>query len=119
MLLVASLCLAAADAIQPQLPDPGSVSGITKQDQKQAGLKAMAQVYKQMPVLPGSSEVTQYVQELRKKPILVRSANLTSTSPVQENGKPLAEPDWLIGSLARMAGWSTSFSSPRRTSSTG
>ena len=52
---------------QPQLPDPGSASGISKQEQEQAGLQAMAEVYKQMPVLPDSSPVTQYVQQLARK----------------------------------------------------
>jgi|SRR5215472_9801473 len=50
----------------PQLPDPGSPSGMTKQ-QEQVGLQAMAEVYKQMPVMPDSSSVTQYVQQLGKK----------------------------------------------------
>ncbi len=59
--------LAAAAQQQPQLPDPGSPSGITKQEQEQAGLQAMAEVYKQMPVLPDSSPVTQYVQQLGRK----------------------------------------------------
>ena len=59
--------LAAAAQQQPQLPVPGSPSGITKQEQEQAGLQAMAEVYKQMPVLPDSSPVTQYVQQLGRK----------------------------------------------------
>src|SRR5882762_11308546 len=63
--------LAAAAQQQPQLPDPGSPSGITKQEQEQAGLQAMAQVYKQMPVLPDSNAVTQYVQQLGRKLIAV------------------------------------------------
>jgi Zn-dependent protease with chaperone function len=59
--------LAAASQQQPQLPDPGSASGITKQQQEQAGLQAMAEVYKQMPVLPDFSPLTQYVQQLGRK----------------------------------------------------
>ncbi len=55
----------------PQLPDPGSPSGITKQQQEQLGLQAMAEVYKQMPVLPDSSPVTQYVQQLGRKLVTV------------------------------------------------
>ena len=51
---------------QPRLPDPGS-SGISKQEQIQAGLQATAEVYKAMPVLPDSSPVTQYVQQLGRK----------------------------------------------------
>ena len=52
---------------EPQLPDPGSVAGITKEQQEQVGLQAMAEVYKQMPVLPDSSPETQYIQQLGKK----------------------------------------------------
>ncbi len=58
------LLLAAAPA--PELPNPGNV-GISRQDQQQLGLKAMGEVYKQMPVLPDSNPVTQYVQRLGKK----------------------------------------------------
>ena len=54
-------------AIEPQLPNPGNVPGVTKQQQVQLGFKAMGEVYKQMPVLPDSSPVTQYVQQLGKK----------------------------------------------------
>ena len=50
----------------PELPNPGT-TGMSKQQQEQLGLKAMAEVYKQMPVLPDSSPVTQYVQELGRK----------------------------------------------------
>src|SRR5438105_9240392 len=50
----------------PELPNPGRVS-LTREQQEQLGLKAMGQVYQQMPVLPDSSPVTRYVQELGKK----------------------------------------------------
>src|SRR6266702_86158 len=50
----------------PQLPNPGS-AGMSKEDQEKLGLQVMAEVYKQMPVLPDSSPVTQYVQQLGKK----------------------------------------------------
>ncbi|MGE5205591.1 MAG: M48 family metalloprotease [Chlamydiota bacterium] len=50
----------------PELPNPGEVS-LTREQQQQLGLKAMSQVYQQMPVLPDSSPVTQYVQQLGKK----------------------------------------------------
>lgn len=50
----------------PELPNPGEVS-LTRQQQGQLGLKAMGEVYQQMPVLPDSSPVTKYVQELGKK----------------------------------------------------
>src|SRR5215469_13102622 len=54
----------------PQLPDPGSPHA-TKQQQEQLGLQAMGEVYKQMPVLPDSSPVTQYVQQLGRKLVSV------------------------------------------------
>ncbi len=47
----------------PQLPDPGN-PGLSREDQIKLGLQAMAEVYKQMPVLPDSSPITQYVQQL-------------------------------------------------------
>lgn len=50
----------------PQLPNPGSAS-MSRQQQQQLGLQAAAEVYKQMPVLPDSSPVTQYVQQLGKR----------------------------------------------------
>ena len=54
-------------AIEPELPNPGSVGGIDKQQQIQVGMQAMAEVYQQMPVLPDSNPLSQYVQGLRKK----------------------------------------------------
>lgn len=62
-LLIAAPQLMLAAVAAPQLPDPGN-PGISKQEQEQVGLKAMAEVYKQMPVLPDSSPVTQYIQQL-------------------------------------------------------
>jgi beta-barrel assembly-enhancing protease len=62
----------------PQLPDPGKV-GMNKQQQEQLGLQAMGEVYKQMPVLPDSSPITQYIQQL--------GAKLTATIP-QQNSWP-------------------------------
>ena len=50
----------------PQLPNPGS-AGMSREDQQKLGLQAMAEVYKQMPVLPDSSPITQYVQSLGKR----------------------------------------------------
>src|SRR5438309_1328353 len=56
-----------ADAVvKPELPDPGR-PGMSKEKQEQLGLKTAAEVYKQMPVLPDSSPVTEYVQQLGKK----------------------------------------------------
>jgi beta-barrel assembly-enhancing protease len=50
----------------PQLPDPGSV-GISKEQQIQLGRQAMAEVYKQMPVLPDSSLPTQYIRQVGQR----------------------------------------------------
>ncbi len=50
----------------PQLPDPGN-TGVTKEQQEQIGQQAVAEVYKQMPVLPDSSSETRYVQQLGNK----------------------------------------------------
>lgn len=50
----------------PELPNPGSVS-MSREDQEKLGLQAVAEVYKQMPVLPDSNPVTQYVQQLGKR----------------------------------------------------
>jgi hypothetical protein len=57
---------AATPTASPELPDPGSVS-ITKEQQEQLGLQAMGEVYKQMPVLPDSSPLTQYVRQIGEK----------------------------------------------------
>lgn len=48
---------------RPELPNPGQVQ-YTKEQQIELGQKAEAEVYKQMPVLPDSSAVTRYVNEL-------------------------------------------------------
>src|SRR6266576_5002904 len=65
-LVVSQPAWTATPTVEPQLPDPGSV-GISKQEQEQVGRQAMAEVYKQMPVLPDSSPETQYVRQLGKK----------------------------------------------------
>lgn len=56
----------ATSRVGPRLPNPGSAS-MSRQQQQQLGLQTAAEVYKQMPVLPDSSPVTQYVQQLGKK----------------------------------------------------
>ena len=71
LIAVLMVCVMAAPAwpatpSAPQLPDPGTTS-MPKEQQIQLGLKAMAEVYKQMPVLPDSSPITQYVQRLGKQ----------------------------------------------------
>jgi len=50
----------------PQLPDPGSV-GISREQQEQLGKQAMAEVYKQMPVLSDSSPQTRYIRQVGEK----------------------------------------------------
>jgi predicted Zn-dependent protease len=66
MLLLALMAPVSILSVQtePELPDPGRVAGISKEQQVQLGLHAMAEVYKQMPTLPDSHPVTQYVQQL-------------------------------------------------------
>ena len=59
---VESVAVAAA----PELPSPGRVS-YSKDQQHQLGLQASQEVYKQMPVLPDSSPITQYVQQLGRR----------------------------------------------------
>ena len=50
----------------PQMPNPGKVR-MSRTDQQKLGFQAMGEVYKQMPVLPDSSPLTQYVQKLGAK----------------------------------------------------
>ena len=52
--------------IAPELPDPGR-AGMSKDKQEKLGLQTAAEVYKQMPVLPDSNPVSQYVQQLGRK----------------------------------------------------
>jgi len=54
----------------PQLPDPGN-TGVTKEQQVQLGQQVVAEVYKQMPVLPDSSPESQYVRQLGRKLVSV------------------------------------------------
>ncbi len=51
----------------PDFPDPGKPRSMSREDQRQLGLQAAAQVYQQMPVLPDSSPETQYVRKLGEK----------------------------------------------------
>lgn len=69
LLLAALICQPvwlAAVTDRPELPNPGS-PGMSKDQQTQLGLKGMAEVYKQMPVLPDSNPLTQYVQQLGRR----------------------------------------------------
>jgi Peptidase family M48 len=56
--------------VAPELPDPGR-PGMSRPKQEQLGLRTAAEVYKQMPVLPDSSPVTQYVQRLGSRLVAV------------------------------------------------
>ena len=67
LILVITAQRSSLAATEPELPNPGSVGGIDKQQQIQVGLQAMAEVYQQMPVLPDSNPLSQYVQGLGKK----------------------------------------------------
>lgn len=69
-LLLALPAWPATPAISPELPNPGRVS-MTKEQQEQLGQQAVGEVYKQMPVLPDSSSVTQYIQQLGRKLVTV------------------------------------------------
>jgi predicted Zn-dependent protease len=63
--LFAAQCLAQSGA-GPEFPDPGSPH-VSREQQQQLGLKAAADVYKQMPVLPDNSPETQYIQQLGQR----------------------------------------------------
>jgi len=64
VLVIVLPALAVAPA--PELPDPGN-SPISREDQIKVGYQAVQQVYQQMPVLPDSNPVSQYVQGLARK----------------------------------------------------
>ena len=72
VLLVASQMSAATAG--PEFPDPGH-PGMGRDQQRQLGLQAAAQVYQQMPVLPDNSPETQYIRQLGQK--------LVATIPAQ------------------------------------
>jgi hypothetical protein len=50
----------------PEFPNPGNAH-MSREQQRALGLKAAAQVYEQMPVLPDSSPETQYIRQLGQK----------------------------------------------------
>jgi len=50
----------------PEFPNPGNPR-MSRDQQRQLGLQAAAQVYQQMPVLPDSSPETQYIRQLGQK----------------------------------------------------
>jgi len=69
IIILVSVLAAPAWAVtptNPQLPNPGTVR-MSREDQQKLGFQAMGEVYKQMPVLPDSNPMTQYVQKLGKR----------------------------------------------------
>src|SRR3974390_120473 len=50
----------------PESHNPGNAH-MSREDQRALGLKAAAQVYQQMPVLPDNSPETQYIRQLGQK----------------------------------------------------
>lgn len=69
LLCLAVLCLAVqayGQSAGPVFPDPGHPS-MSRDNQRELGLQAAAQVYKQMPVLPDKSPETQYIRQLGQK----------------------------------------------------
>src|SRR5215472_6303924 len=69
-LLLAFPAWPATPVTSPELPNPGRVS-MTREQQEKLGQEAVGEVYKQMPVLPDSSSVTEYIQQLGKKLVAV------------------------------------------------
>lgn len=55
-----------AQTAGPEFPNPGNAH-MSRQAQRQLGLKAAAQVYQTMPVLPDNSPETQYIRRLGEK----------------------------------------------------
>lgn len=70
LLLLAMIVPAWAVSAAPQLPNPGKAP-LSRQQQEQLGLQTMGQVYQQMPVLPDSNPITQYVQQIGRKLVAV------------------------------------------------
>ena len=69
VLSFAVVCLATqmwSQSANPEFPDPGHPR-MSRDQQRQLGLQAAAQVYQQMPVLPDSSPETKYVRQLGQK----------------------------------------------------
>src|SRR6516162_4344559 len=50
----------------PEFPNPGNAH-MSRENQRELGLQAAAQVYQQMPVLPDNSPETQYIRQLGQK----------------------------------------------------
>ena len=67
LLFVPTLILALAPLAYPRVELAPCKNNFTPEQQVQLGQKAVQQVYRQMPVLPDSSPVTQYIQQLGAK----------------------------------------------------
>jgi Zn-dependent protease with chaperone function len=68
--IIALPARSAGSTTLPELPDPGR-PGMSREKQQQLGLQAAAEVYRQMPMLPDSNPVTQYVQQLGRRLVAV------------------------------------------------
>ena len=66
MILLLFAIQAYPESTGPQFPNPGNAH-MSRDNQRQLGLQAAAQVYQQMPVLPDSSPETQYIRQLGQK----------------------------------------------------
>ncbi len=66
-ILLAVLVLVTAPRAQARVELQPCKNSISPQQQIELGQKAVQQVYQQMPVLPDSSPVTRYVQQLGQK----------------------------------------------------
>ena len=63
LLLARQVC---AQATGPEFPNPGNAH-MSRESQRELGLKAAAQVYQTMPVLPDNSPETKYIRQLGQK----------------------------------------------------
>src|SRR5215469_12771038 len=66
LIVLLSAVWAYSQSAFPEFPDPGNAH-MSRDNQRALGLKAAAQVYEQMPVLPDNSPETQYIRQLGQK----------------------------------------------------
>ena len=64
--LVVFVAQAVAQSNAPEFPNPGQPH-MSRDQQRELGLQAAAQVYQQMPLLPDNSPETQYIRQLGQK----------------------------------------------------
>jgi Zn-dependent protease with chaperone function len=74
LILAVLVAQVSAQSAAPEFPNPGKPR-MSRDQQRQLGLQAAAQVYKQVPVLPDNSPETQYIRQLGQK--------LVATIPAQ------------------------------------